>query len=77
MRWPVAVPMLMTQVRGAAFRNPGARGRVRSGEAAFGRTICIALALAASESCRRAGEIAPRAAQLAAIAPKLRAKGAG
>ena len=40
-------------------------------------TACVALALAATEACRIAGDIAPRAARLIEVAPKLRAKGAG
>lgn len=77
LRWPVAVPMLMTQARGAAFRTVGDRGRVRPKGEGFERAVCVALALAATEACRLAGEIAPRGAQLMAVAPKLRAKGAG
>lgn len=77
MRWPVAVPLLVVQARGAAFRSPEGRGRVRPGGEGFERGVCVALALAAAEACRLAGEIAPRAARLVAVAPKLRAKGAG
>lgn len=77
MRWPAAVPLLVTQARGPAFRNPGDRGRVRPGGKGAERAMCVALVLAAAEACRLAGEIAPRAAQLAAVAPRLRAKGAG
>lgn len=77
MGWPIPVPLLVTQARGPAFRKPGDRGRVRPGGEGFERAICVALALAAAEACRLAGEIAPRAARLLEIAPKLRAKGAG
>lgn len=77
MRWPVAVPLLVMQARGPAFRNPSDRGRVRPGAQGFERAICVALALAAVEACRLAGELAPRAARLTAATPKLRAKGAG
>lgn len=37
----------------------------------------MALALAAAEACRIASDIAPRAARLIEVMPKLRAKGAG
>lgn len=77
MRWPVAVPLLVTQARGPAFRNAGDRGRIRPGGEGFERAVCAALALAAAEACRIAGEIAPRAARLVEVTPKLRVKGAG
>lgn len=77
MRWPVAVPLLVMQARGSAFRAPGDRGRVRPGGEGFERAVCVALAQAAAEACRIAGAIAPRAERLAEVAPKLRAKGAG
>lgn len=77
MRWPLAVPLLAMQARGPAFRSPSDRGRVRPEGEGFERAVCVALALAAVEACRVAGEIAPRAARLAAVTSKLRAKGAG
>lgn len=77
MRWPVAVPLLMTQARGVAFRGRGERNKVRPGGEGFERAVCVAFALAAAEACRIAGEIAPRAACLTAVTPRLRAKGAG
>lgn len=77
MRWPVALPLLVMQARGPAFRGAVDRGRVRPGGEGFERAICVALALAAAEACRIGGEVAPRAARLAQAAPKLRAKGAG
>lgn len=76
MRWPVAVPLLVTQSRSFAFRGAGSQ-RVRPGGEGFERGICVALALAATEACRLAREMAPRAEHLIAVAPKLRAKGAG
>lgn len=77
MRWPVAVPLLAMQARGSAFRSLSDRGRIRPGGEGFERASCVALALAATEACRIAGDIAPRAARLIEVAPKLRAKGAG
>jgi hypothetical protein len=77
LRWPFAVPLLMTQARGPAFRNADDRGKIRPGAEGFEQALCIALALAATDACRLAGTIAPRAARLLAITPKLRAKGAG
>ncbi|MFK8254127.1 DUF1403 family protein [Ancylobacter terrae] len=77
LRWPLPVPLLMAELHGAAFRRPGGGGRVRPGEAAFDAAICVALARAAAGALRCAAEIAPRAARLQQVAPKLRAKGAG
>jgi len=77
MRWPTAMPLLVTQARGPAFRSVGDRGCIRPGGEGFERGMCVALALAAAQACRLAGEIAPRAARLVAAAPKLRARGAG
>ncbi|MBP1860037.1 DUF1403 family protein [Rhizobium herbae] len=77
MRWECPVPLLMAQRYSAAFRTAGGRGRVRPEEPAFERAVCVALALGAAEGCRLATEIARRADRLAAVTPKLRAKGAG
>ncbi|UZF95510.1 DUF1403 family protein [Bosea sp. NBC_00550] len=77
MHWAVAVPLFVKHARGPAFRSAGDRSRIRPGEDGFERAVCVALALAAAEACRLADEIAPRAARLTAVAPKLRAKGAG
>ncbi|CAM5334883.1 hypothetical protein ATER59S_00024 [Aquamicrobium terrae] len=77
LRWPFAVPLLITQARSQAFRNPDGRGKIWPDGEKFERAICVALALAAVDACLLAGEIAPRAARLAEVAPKLRAKGAG
>ena len=77
LHWSLPVPLLMAQVPGPAFRAANGRGRVRAGDQGFERAVCVALALAAVEACRLAGEITPRAARLLQVAPKLRAKGAG
>lgn len=79
LRWPRPVPLLMTQVFAPAFRS-GTRAagtRIRPGGEEFERAVCLALAQGAAEACRVAGEIHRRAEQLFAVAPKLRAKGAG
>lgn len=75
LRWPVPVPLMMGQRFSAVFR--GERGRIRPGDEGFERAVCLALVQAAAEASRLAAEIARRAERLAAVTPKLRAKGAG
>lgn len=77
LRWPLPVPLLMAEAQGAAFRRPGRAGRSRPGDEGFDTAVCVAVAQAAARALRRAAEIAPRATRLQAVAPKLRAKGAG
>lgn len=78
LRWPQPVPLLMAQVFTPAFRATGhGRERIRPGGEEIERAVCLALAQGAAEACRLAAEISRRAERLAAITPKLRAKGAG
>lgn len=78
LRWPRPLPLLMPQVFAPAFRaDAGGGRRIRPGEEGFERAVCVALVHAAAEACRLAAELSRRAEKLLAVAPKLRAKGAG
>ena len=77
LRWPLPVPLLMGEAQSSAFRGAGRGGRLRPGDEGFEASICLAVAQGAARALRCAAEIAPRADRLQAVAPKLRAKGAG
>ncbi|OZB12019.1 MAG: hypothetical protein B7X67_01105 [Rhizobiales bacterium 39-66-18] len=75
LRWPLPVPLLMAEAGGP--RRAGRRGGLSPQRDGLDVTVCVAVARGAARACRLAAEIAPRAARLDAVVPKLRAKGAG
>ncbi|BCH34826.1 hypothetical protein MesoLjLc_67560 [Mesorhizobium sp. L-8-10] len=78
LRWPLPLPLLIAQAFGPPFRAQAGGGkRIRPGEKNFDRAVCVALVQAAAEACRLATDLSRRAEKLLAVAPKLRAKGAG
>lgn len=76
LRWPVAVPLLITQRHSSLFRREGGAGRLTPDADGFDKAICLALAKAAGEACVLASDLARRAERLSIVVPKLRAKGA-
>src|SRR5690606_26574887 len=72
------VPLLIGQGTSAVFKAGENRKRIRPGGEGWGRAVLLAYATAAADACDLGADVlAPRAAKLTAIVPKLRAKGSG
>ncbi|MUO80231.1 DUF1403 family protein [Agrobacterium vitis] len=76
LKWPKPVPVLLPERFGPSFRTIGGRGRVRPGEPTYPKAICLALVDGVDAALRSAVDVDRRAAQLLAVAPKVRTKGA-
>jgi hypothetical protein len=75
LKWAKPVPLLLPVRFGAAFRTIGGRGRVRPGEPAYPKAICLAVVSSAEAALQSAADIDRRAARLMAAVPKVRTKG--
>jgi hypothetical protein len=76
LNWSKPVPLLLPERFGPAFHTLGGRGRVRPGESAYPKAICLAFVGGVDAALRSAVDIDRRAARLLAVAPKVRTKGA-
>jgi hypothetical protein len=76
LKWPKPVPLLLPERYGPPFRTIGGRGRVRPGEPAYPKAICLTLVDGIDAALRSAAEIDRRATHLLAVVPKVRTKGA-
>ena len=76
LNWSQPVPLLLPERFGPAFRTIGGRGRVKPGESAYSKAICMAIVDGAELALRSAAEIDRRASRLLAIAAKVRTRGA-
>lgn len=74
--WAAPLPLLATTIVHPSLRNASGR-RPQPGDADWSLSVARATARAAQDAYALAGELSRRAEALLAVAPKLRAKGAG
>jgi len=77
LKWPVPVPLLVSAILEPGLRIGLAGKRPRPGREGWQQALALAYAQAAGHAIDLASELARRAEGLEAVAPKLRAKGAG
>lgn len=77
LRWPVALPLLAGQIAHPSLRASGGWRRPRPADENWQRAVCLGYALAAAAAVDLSSDLARRAEKLQAVAPRLRAKGAG
>ncbi|MGO7347830.1 DUF1403 family protein [Rhizobium ruizarguesonis] len=75
LKWPKPIPLLLPERFGTAFRTIGGRGRVRPGEPAYPKAICLAVVNGPEAALGTAVEIDRRAARLMSAAAKNSDKG--
>lgn len=75
LKWAKPVPLLLPVRFGSAFRTIGGRGRVRPGEPAYPKAICLAVVSSVEAALQSAADIDRRAARLMAAVRKVRTKG--
>jgi hypothetical protein len=72
MRWPLATPILATQINAPLLRLDGVR--VKPGSPDFERAVCAALCVSALDATKLAAKISDAAKTLRLVQPKLRSK---
>lgn len=77
LKWPIPLALLAGQILDPSLRAGSHRRRPRPGDADWLRSCCLAYARAAAHAVDLSAELGWRAQKLQAVAPKLRAKGAG
>lgn len=75
LKWAKPVPLLLPVRFGSAFRTIGGRARVRPGEPAYPKAICLAVVSSVEAALQSAAAIDRRAARLMTAVPKVRTKG--
>jgi hypothetical protein len=75
LKWPLPLPLIAGALVHPSLRSGG--HRPHPGDADWTLTCCLAYGHAAVEACDLFAELGRRSQQLLAVAPRLRAKGAG